>query len=106
MTVRLGERLLTGALAGMNPDQLSYCALWRHVLATQLTDACSKKPSTKKQVYEWLQSRDFEMTCDFACVSQDWARATINRILAETHPILAKHLMSRTRDALLARPRF
>lgn len=103
MTVRLDERLSVGGLISSAQDQSCYCALWRHVLAAQITDACSKKPSIKKGVYEWVNSRDFEITCDFAEIDRKWVRENLTRILAQPQPTLAKHLMHQVRNVILSR---
>lgn len=83
-------------------DPKSYSVLWRHVLAAMLTDACSPKPSTRREVYRWSHSRDLEMTCAFAGVNEEWAQRAINDILEQTKPLYAKHLMLKARRALLS----
>jgi len=102
MTGKLESDIPIGALIGSALDHASYSSLWRHVLAAMLTDACSKKPSVKKDVYDWTTSSDIEITCYFAGVSEGWAREAIHSVLRQHNRIIAKHLMLKTRRLLLA----
>jgi hypothetical protein len=76
------------------------------VLAAQLTDASSKKPSVRKAVYDWTVGPDIEMTCHFAGVSEQWAREAIHNVLRQRSRIMAKHAMLKTRRLLFAGDRY
>lgn len=53
----------------LSPEELpSISLMWRAVLAQAIRDIYSGTPNERKDVLLWMQTDDFEIICDYACV--------------------------------------
>ena len=63
-------------------DKTNESRLWRRVLIQAITDAGGIRAERRQEVFDWLDTQDFDDVCFFAGVQADYISQEIFNILA------------------------
>tara|TARA_R100001163_G_C4928400_1_gene105441 strand:- start:276 stop:584 length:309 start_codon:yes stop_codon:yes gene_type:complete len=66
MTGKLRKSISTGELTKTHQELSSECRLWRQVISQAISDAYLDDIKHKQNVFEWLDTDDFDFVCDLA----------------------------------------